>query len=740
MEGVNKAERTSSYATAGLSSRLGPTPTRVNTSSLIGHLSGHTGYSHIDTLQGANIERRHLGTSASSILHHPKLSVERRIVHEPILRSSIVGENHFIHSKSPKETITVGKPIETVTQKAGKISETVIEHPPILKGVFERPSVSFINSIGQQSQSRYIVEGQPLTTGTNVYHHSEKIIKQDSNIDRKTISASTVSLEEFNNLQRIKDRNEELLNSLLRTEGQDKEIINQLRRSLEIYYSRLAELEDKYRRVILERDEISYKLESKTESVNHLKDKLSEAEQEIKLLRSRVQKLEADNSELSSEKAELENQLRMQNAELASKLLTTDFTASDAINRLKIAEERNRHLEKRLLEFEDDFSRMSREYKEYRDRLTSSTSSSQNTHIQHTDKVVTKVLQTSNPELEAATATLMVQLREKTISLEESKAQGESLESRLRQVERNLTEANKNLDAEKSRHQSTISSSENEKRNLLSRLEDSHRKIEDLQSQIRDEKDKTTNLQKQIDSLKNKIKNFEEEIDNLKRDKSTLSTDKKALEMRISAIEIELARLQKQLESKNAENQDLQNDLNNKNAKISALQRTISDLENQLNDLKYQNKGLEGTISNFERKNADMTSKDDVRALNEEIENLKEIIQQLQEQIQAREEELLQEIEELKAVIQKLEEEQDILFEKYEESEENLRLLQEERERLLEFIEQITCDNATLQKTVSKLMAENRALLEAQSHSMSNALSEKIAMQMKRLINMVGII
>lgn len=656
---------------------------------------------------------------------------------------------NLARNTSPKESQRYSTTQSFAPRQVGQIvhppvqtSEVIIEHPPIIKGILERPGMVFTNVHAAQTQSTRVTEGAAsigytaslLPTTTNVYSSvSERTFQ-----GRPSVMSDNASLNE--DILRLTEKNEQLLQMLQRAQGQDKDTIFQLRASLETLHRKIVELENKSRQTAHERDELKYKLESRMDTYNHLRDKISELELENKMLRQKLLKSEGDYSVLAAEKSEYEVQVRQLNSELSSKIFAQDFLASETSNRLKISEEKNRHLEKRILEYEDEISRMSRDFKEYREK-------SSYAHLQYSssqsDRTVTKVLHTGStePDMSAVTAPLYSQIKEKGLQIEELRHRIDSLESKLRQTEKAYGEMSTQLEAEKIRHASTVSIRDNEKKSSSQRIEELTRKLEEALGGSRDEKDKIGMLTREIDALKHRLRASEDENEILKKELSNLQGEKRQIEGKSYNLEIEVTKLTRLVEAKNADNQQLESELNNKNAKISQLQRQISDQEKQISDLKHTVKTLEGAVQRLERDAEGKTSKDTVKELTDEVEGLQEGIKELEEKAVSREEELLAELDAARELVEELEARIEILTEEAAKADEKLQESLDEQQRLREFCDKLICDNSTLDQALRQLSMDYDALQQQLQDTygqpvVDHSLNNKVAIQLRRLIDL----
>ena len=644
---------------------------------------------------------------------------------------------------SSKDSLHTQNNQPTVTQT--RTSETIIEHPPIIKGIFERPSTVYTNILAPQTTGMRYSAGQPIITGySSVTEKTVNKREASSELRRSTFSATEDS---FAN-QRLRERNEELLSTLHRIEGQDKETIAQLRRLLDTYHNRLLDLEEKYRKTVHERDELGYKLENSNDTVSRYKDRVAELEFEIKAMKSKNQKMELDNSGLLAERSELEVKIRRLETDLSSAAHQSDLFSSEANNRVKILEEKNRHLEKRLLDMEDDMIRLSKEYKEYRDKFNSSS------HTQQTviDSKILRVgiptvqnVQVQDPEGVDASVhrSVLNQLKEKTSLAEDLKSKIDLLENKLRNSERTSNDSQLRFDSERHQLMNQMNQKEAEKKNLSNKLEDITRKLDELTREGREDKDRIQSGNKNQESQKSKLKMQEDEIEALKRERNNLLGEKKVLDMKNSGMELELPRLQKLVDSKTSELTQAENELQNKNSKINQLQKSLSDLELEKKDLQYQIKNLESSIARLTKENSEKSPKEDLLVLHEEIERLQEFIKKYSEEAQEKEEEQNQKTQEFEQLVSELEEKNSSFESQLQEWEEKYKASQDDLLKLREFSEKIICDNSILQKRVDLLKEELMNVQEGGEGNPSvwvnSDAQQKLSYQLRRLIGIVSI-
>lgn len=597
------------------------------------------------------------------------------------------------------------------------VSETIIEHQPIVRGVFERPGSMVYTNVLPQTQETFVVQGGQ--SKANYYATvTERVVEKNTDDQRM--------------IMRLKEQNEELLTLLQKSETVDNDVILQLRRTIENYHSRFVELEDKLTRTSRERDEHALKLESKVDLNNSLKDKLEEAEHDCRLLRGRVQKLESEKIGLNSENTDLEAQIRKLTSELSSKNLSHDLSINELTNKLKAAEDKTRHAERMVHDAEEEITRLTRELRDKGQAIQTlhERNSSEKVNIT-TSKLVHM---TDNSEVENMSSSYEAKLRAKNQEINELRSKLDAAESKIRSLESKLQDEAERADKEKRGLKAEIERLESDKNALLQKVGDLQRKNEDLSRQLAETKDKLDQTARIAENLKTNNKQLESDLEALRNEKSALAADKKKLEAAVADLESELQKLKKQLEAKTERIAVLEAELEEKDKKITNLTKTIKDLEELIDDLKYQIKGLERTIATNER-----TLPEDIKVLNDEIERLQDIIKQLSDQAISKEEELMARIEELEAYISELEEKNAKLAQEIELYEQRIDEVEAEVSELTDLSEKLACDNTTLQKKVEILTSQLQAMVTLhKGNGDKSDISDRLAFQLKRLIDFVS--
>lgn len=612
----------------------------------------------------------------------------------------------------------------------GRVSETVIEHPPIIRGVFERPSHVYTTISQPRQEGGYTVQGQPRSSVN--FYVSERRIEREREVSADTREQRYSVAGEARALGKLREQNEELMSQIQRSENADKEQVNLLRRNIDSCNSRLTDMEEKLRRVTREKDDLTLKLDSKSDLVQSLRDKLEEVEQEARLLRGRVQKLESEKASVLSENSELESQVRRLTSELSSKNLANELAISELTNKLKASEDKTRHADRMVLDAEEEITKLVREL---RDRgvyyqVTQDRSSTERVSMMKS-KVVT-IGETSDTE---GLAAMEARMRSKASEINDLKARLDSAESAARSLESKLQEERDRSSREKKDLQAALEQLEAERRALQSKVAELSRKLEDSLGQLRDEKERSEAAGKQVISLKNRFKELENELESLGSEKNKLSQEKKKLESLMQDLQAESDRLKKSVDMKQSQISKLEEDLASKIDDLTAANRKNKDFDNQIEDYKYQLKGHERKIASQEEENQG----EEISILNAEIERLQDLIRELSEQALAKEDELTSKVEELESIIKELEEANDKLVEQMAEYEAKNDEYEQEIEHLSDLSEKLACDNTTLQKKVDILTSQLEAAL--QSHEAENPdgdLSEKLAYQLRRLINFVS--
>lgn len=618
-------------------------------------------------------------------------------------------------------------------QREGTLtSETIIEHPSILRSVVERQprvysglSTTHTNTIHRQQPPTLITSSsQPASVFATV--HERVVAVRETTQDKKTIT-----LAEYNSFIKSKERIEELQNTIKKLQSEDQSFeAAKMKRENELYLARIRDLEEKSRRLAFERDELSFKLENKVESNSGLRDRISELEQENKLLKAKVQKLEADSNVSIAQKTELEMSLLKQNSDLSNRVMSYEINTSELTNQLKRAEEKNKFYEKQVMQLESELGRLSREYREKSLQFMSTSS---------TEKSSIKFVHSSEgSENESDRAGLLAQLREKSMALEEARRKLESEQQHLRTSEKNLSEAQSQFEIEKSRLQKQAASKDADISTLNSRLEEASRKSESLHQQLQQEKDKQTSLLKQIDGLKKVVKEGEDELTDLKREKTALLSEKRALEMKASSHEVDLHKLNKLIETRNGDIAQLESDLQSKNAKVSSLQKQVNSLEAENEDSRKQVQNLENEIKTLDSLMQNKSDKGDIQVLGEEIERLQSTIDKLKQQLIENEQNYQNKYEDYDETLRELEKRNDELLKYIEELEPKLEELETSNQELNDFSKKVICDNMTLKNRNDRLEQE---LSQYQQMTFDNPyeaqLSNQLGFQLKRMMDIV---
>ena len=566
---------------------------------------------------------------------------------------------------------------------------------------------------------------QPASVFATV--HERVLAVREAAQDTKTLSTS-----EYNSLLKSKQTVEELQTTIRRLQSEDQSFeMAKMKREIELYLSRIRDLEEKSRRATFERDELKFKLENKLESNSSLRERISELEQENKQLRIKVQKLEADSNISIAQKTELEMSLLKQNSELSNKVVSYELNTNEVTNQLKRVEEKNRFYEKQIMQLESELARLSREYREKSLQFISSSNA---------EKSSFKFIHSADgSENDSERAAHLVQLREKSLALEEAKRKLESEQQHLRTSEKNLQEAQSQFDGEKSRLLKQAALKDSEIAASIARLEEASRKSEHLSQQLQQERDKQAALLKQVDGLKKLAKEGEDELADLKKEKASLLNDKRTLEMKASNFEVELHKLSKLIETRNADISQLESDLQSKNSRVASLQKQVTALEAENAELRKQVQNLEGEIKSLDSIMQSKSDKGDIQVLGEEIEHLQATVDKLKEQLLENEQNYQNKYEEYEDNLKELEKRNDELVKFIEELEEKVEALEQSNHELNDLSKKLICDNSTLQNRNDRLEQE---LAQYQQLPLDNPyesqLSNQLGFQLKRLIEIVS--
>lgn len=618
----------------------------------------------------------------------------------------------------------------------GRISETIIEHPPIIRGVYERQGAVYSNYLTPKPPSCIVMQGQHVPGEVNSYTTvTERLIEHNKEGGSEQQSGQFSS--DLKALARLKEENEELNSKVVRSELYTRDEIHRLKETIENLQNKLADADNKYRKTMRDFEDLTLKMETKTEAHQALKEKYDEIETESRQMKARYQKLEVEKATANSERLELEAQVRRLTSELSSKSFANEMQMSELLNKLKTSEDKNHHLERMALAAEEEIARLTRELREKivlnhadQERISSErigVSTSKFVHIREGE------------DSEGLVSLYETKLRAKSSEISEWMKKYEDAEARLRMMEQKLREEKERAERERKSFKEDMEKLEGEKRNMSLKYEDARGKHDESQRLLREANDNIENLQRKYELLKDKIKRLEQDL--LKKEAECQShiQEKKRIEGLLEDLQIENQKLKKQMEARNNEVISLTSDLNDKSSKIEAANRRIKEADNQMDDLRYQIKGLEKAVAIHENSKASNNrSQIDEKGYQEEIDRLQELLKELSEQALSKEDELVARIEELESIIKELEETNEKLQEQVGEYEAKIEELESEMEQLADLSEKLACDNTTLQRKVEILTAQVDALLQQQDDGEKSCdMSEKLAYQLRRLIDFV---
>lgn len=620
-------------------------------------------------------------------------------------------------------------------------NETLYEHPPVVKSYLERPSVVYAPSVTSIPAPRVVVSGQPFVTG-GYATVTERVVSsgslRDSHIGhssavKTTTSSSTVNQSEFlSTIQRQKEQIEELQAKLQKSESHESSLTASLRRTVETLQTRQTDLEDKLKKTSLERDELLFKLEGREDAQGSLKERLVELESELRVTKAKSQRIEGDLASITAERTELQATIRKLQSEHSSRQLSSDMNSNEALNRLKISEERCRHLEKRNLDLEDELLKIAREFKEFRERAGANDRST----------VVRPVLTGLDGIDQQTYNSVLAQLKEKTLLAEEYKLKFESAEQRAIRAEKALADLQRQLDSERANFQTQLQQKESDKRNLKTKLEDLQTKFEELNSQMSAQKSLVENLTRQLEAAKSRLKSVEDENDHLKKERTALMGEKKQLELKCQGLELENQRLQRALENKTQEAQRLEVDCHNKQEKINGLSKNLSDAQQLISDLQAKIKQLESALSRLERELEGKATPEEISApLQAEIARLEELLRALREEMKNKIDEFELRIEEYDMALLKAEEKINSLNKQVEDLEAAKNKAEDDLLSLQEVSEKFICDNHTLQAERDALREEVLMLQEQLEHQggmmLDSELMAGISLRIQKLLDII---
>ena len=757
------------YTLAGSSSAKvftsGPIPIPISTGAPMHRISNHEEFSSIQR----NTQLPRVG-SDTALPFPTRMDMRSKLVSSTIRQheengdaSRQTGVHHITSGVSSPPPEQLGVPMYRVSNQAGgttnttssvqggtrttthttvypgrvTMNETLVEHPAVVKSYVERPSMIYAPSVPTIPAPRVLVTGQPFVTG-GYATVTERVVSsgnlRESHVAHstaiKTTTTNTASSaisqsESLSTIQRQKEHIEELQAKLAKAEAHESSLTGSLRRTVDTLQGRQTDLEEKLKKVSLERDELLFKLEGREDVQGSLKEKVLELESDLRMTKAKSQRIEGDLASLTAERTELEATIRKLQSEQSSRQLSSDMNSNEALNRLKISEERCRHLEKRNLDLEDELLRVAREFKEFRERAGANDRST----------IARPVLTGLDGVDQQTHNALLAQLKEKSLLADEYKMKFESAEQRANRAEKALAELQRTLDAERANFVLQLQSKESEKKTLKSKLEELQSKYDELNSKLFAQTSQVENSLRQIEALKAKLKSAEEENDQLKKDRAALAADKKQLEMKCQNFELENQRMQRALDSKTQELQRVEADLIVKQEKISQLTKSLGDANQTISDLQNKIKQLESAIARLERELEGKASPEEISApLQAEIARLQELLQALREELRQKTEDYEMRIEEYDSTLLKAEERINALSKQVEELEAAKLKAEDDLISLQEVSEKFICDNHTLQTERDALREEVLMLQEQLEHQGGLMLDGELVMHINERI------
>jgi predicted nucleic acid-binding Zn-ribbon protein len=623
-------------------------------------------------------------------------------------------------------------------------NETLYEHPPVVKSMVERPSIVYSPTITGVPASRVLVTGQPFVTG-GYATVTERVVSsgsmRESHFGHSTaVRNSTVAVSGVNNsellttIQKQKEQIEELEVRLSKSESHESSLTASLRRTVETLQNRQSDLDERLKKTTLERDELLFKLEGREDAQGSLKEKVYELESELRLARAKSQRIEGDLASITAERTELEATIRKLMSEHSSRQLSADMNSNEALNRLKISEERCRHLEKRNLDLEDELLKISREFKEFRERAG----------VSNNDRstIVRPVLTGLDGVDQHSHNSVLAQLKEKSLLADEFRLKFEAAEQRANRAERSLADLQRLLDSERSSFQNQLQAKETEKKGLKTKLADQQTKYDELSAQFSNQRSLIENLNRQIEALRAKLKAAEDENEHLKKERASLAADKKQLELKCQSLELENQRLHRSLDGKTQELHKLESDCQAKQEKVASLIKSLTEAQQTIADLQSKIKQLESMISRLERELEGKASPEEISApLQAEISRLEELLQALREELRQKTEELELRTEEYETTLLKAEERINSLAKQVEELEAAKNKAESDLLSLQEVSEKFICDNHTLQTERDALREEVLMLQEQLEHQgglmLDGALVSEINQRIIKLLQII---
>jgi chromosome segregation ATPase len=604
-------------------------------------------------------------------------------------------------------------PQSSVERSGASVERLVTERPSVTRYI--RNPITHMEPIRTEVYERPLVQNPPSVR--YYYHqpvvstviHEERHIRE-SNSTSNVINQKALNTEEVDSIKRIKERNEELLELLRKNEHTKGETIDHLRKSLESYYDKMQNLEEKYKKIMYEKNELINKLEEKNELLLSIQEKILELENELKEEKKRTKAVHVENLDLEAQKKELDRNLQRLIQEYQSVAGSQDINRGELLARSNHFEEHSKTLEIKVAALENELQNARRVINEYQERSN---------FDQRTEQSTRSMNRESDYE----------GLKERLKDLQGARNRLESLESKLKSSQ----EIIENFESERNKCQSQLQLKEEELRSARQNADDLNRRLESQLFSERQEKERAHLITTELEALRNKKKNSEEELLLAKISLQSSEHERKRLEMLSDQLSTDIHSMRKLHEATVQTQRDLEYQLELKNGKLQAAQNSNSKLEAELHDLSADAKNKTHEIVSLEKIIESLKSAlgEKSKALSEE----RSLSQGNGAEGRQREDELTQVIMNQEEYINKLETENEELRNSIEQFEDLINLSREELLKLTETNKMLLYDNATFQARLNKDTSQNNQTRN--NEDKLSTMNEQLTFQLSRLILIV---
>ena len=461
-----------------------------------------------------------------------------------------------------------------------------------------------LKNIGGKNRYNHLFYKNSSVTGVNKFRNKNKLFSNNPNYNNNNNII-------YGNRNRIAIEHEEI-QSL----------------SNEEFLRRLGNLKETQNNVSKIRLQDQEELNNNEEEFNNTKnDNQQQYEQEINLLREKVQELEQkgkddeiDAENLRNKCKELTQREKEHKSEVEKIQKNNKKKVAELTKKIEDLEKENQNNQKAKDEEKDKIEEVKNEMKKKEDELMQKIKDLEN-------KLKNEENERKNKEKE--NEDLEKKLKEKDEQYSKIEKDKEDVENKLKENE----EEKSKLEKDKEDLEKKLNEEKEQKENEIKKREDLEKKYEES------EKNKQLSDEQKVIEYEQKIKKLEEEKNALENEKNSesenkkkMENDKNTLEREKNSLENEIKKKDQIIRDKEEENQkiilekskieDEKNEINNKYNELEKdKERQINELKEQINELKEQIKKLNDQINKLNEQIEDLNKKN--QTLEQENSNYK---------------------------------------------------------------------------------------------------------------------